>query len=418
MRPPLGSSKKIQSWLVVAILGVGTFLSRDECSLAHAFVGHTSTHSGWARPFSLSRVVSSSTLRSVDERLVGKGDRLTPLNDGFSVDPLIYSVLEDRESSSLELLGGILEASDGIRVWRHALTKGRLPLESEFPATTTGGIAWWPRQPLFSKLYDSMVALQLPRFTLRHPEAITLVLLSLLRLTIEYSKQLRSVREEKDVENLEDGQVEEEEDFYFLEWQKQFQNDFDTQSTEASQLETVDDEATLADETARGLLEEWIGVLNGVNILDSLFGFDHGLLQVSQDASEDSGGGATMGFGVHDGIWSHTGWKEIPKLQQELSNVSELKELVQSLGRRPSAKDSDRIQKFAPRNQQKDGALGAEFDPQLRESVEGISHSGSFSEMLPSEALLLCGESKALRRLFLAKKSGIKVAQLSTIRLE
>jgi hypothetical protein len=97
---------------------------------------------------------------------------------------------------------------------------------------------------------------------------------------------------------------------------------------------------------------------------------------------------------------------------------------MQELGRRPSAEedggDRRRFEKFAPRKQHPDGALGAEFDPRLRrESVTGIALSGNPSEMLPSEAVLLRQRlgvddkgkpsSTVLRRLFLAKMAESKL---------
>ena len=151
-------------------------------------------------------------------------------------------------------------------------------------------------------------------------------------------------------------------------------------------------------------MKEWNGVVKGVTILDGLFGYDHGLLNVVQDdTGDDSGDGSTLGFGVNDGIWTHSGWEQIPMLQRQLQELPELQELVRNLGRRPSAKDSDRMNKFTPRKQDPDGGLGAEFDPQIRESVTGITLSSNLSEMLPSEAVLLRGSKPVLRTLFLAK---------------
>ena len=319
------------------------------------------------------------------------------LYDTKSIDPLIYDILQDEITSSLESLAGLLESSEGIRAWRHALIKGRLPTDGDFVVGKP-----WPREPLFSKLCDCMVTLQLPRFALRHPDVVTVILLSVLRMTIAFSNRLQSLDKGLDADSRDSNDDEdEEEDFYFLEWKKQFQSN--SEPNLLGQIEALDDEGIIAGQLTQDLLQEWSGVVNGVGILDNLFGFDHGLLQVN-NGNDDGTSGADVGFGIQDGIWSHTGWKDIPQLQQELANLSELNSLIQSLGRRPTVKDSDRIQKFAPRKQKQDGALGAEFDPQLRESIEGLTYSGSFSDMLPSEALLLCGKAKAFRRLFLAKK--------------
>ncbi len=372
--------------IILVCLGIFAYVA----DLTNAFASIASTQSRFSHrqitwPILITRLENDASLEQ--------------FNDRTFIDPLIYNILQDEESSSLELLGGLLECSNGIRVWRHAFTKGRLPTEADFVEV---GCRWWPREPLFSKLYDSMVTLQLPRFALRHPEVINVILLSILRMTVAFSARLQTLQEEQQTDVSHEHGLEEEDDFYFLEWKKQFKSHSETHSF--GNFEDVNDEDAIAAQVTREIIDEWTGVVNGVASLDSIFGFNHGLLHVSQDGDTDSGDGATIGFGIHDGIWSHTGWKEIPKLQQELANAPQLKELVQSLGRRPSAKDRDSVQKFAPRKQKQDGAPGAEFDEQLRESIDGITHSGSLSEMLPAEALLLCGNSKGLRRLFLAKK--------------
>jgi hypothetical protein len=69
-----------------------------------------------------------------------------------------------------------------------------------------------------------------------------------------------------------------------------------------------------------------------------IFGLDHGLLHGDDEQLLVDGGVAAAFPGIHDGIWSHAGWQEIPKLQHDLANLPELSHLIQSLGRRPAAK--------------------------------------------------------------------------------
>ena len=154
--------------------------------------------------------------------------------------------------------------------------------------------------------------------------------------------------------------------------------------------------------------------------LHQLFGLDHGLLDPSlmmeeeggmddelEDGEEDDGdddtASSSYGFGLNDGIWSHSGWEMMAPLQARLAKMPELRHLISSLGKRPSAVGKD-MQKFVPRVRSSRSALGVEIDPLSRESVRGITRTSSLTEMLPSEAALLKGPP-ALRRLFLAKKA-------------
>ena len=331
-------------------------------------------------------------------------------------------------------MGGIFQASEGIQIWRHALTKGRLPTEAEFTvthpknATTTTITQWWPSAPLYSTLVESMVQLQLPRFALRHPQVLELILRSILRLMLSYAQRVQNQHNDEQQPDEEDNDEDETDDYYFLQWQQQHQHQQQQQRQRQRQNpileELLEDEESIAQHVVQELLQEWTGVVQGVNLLDGLFGNHHDWLQGSDYDSDGAAAAATVGYGIQDGIWSHSGWKEIPKLQHELANMPQLQNLIQSLGRRPTAQDYDRIERFPPRTPHVEGGMGAAFDPQLRESVSGITLSNRLSEMLPSEAILLRGrgrghghgrdnnnnnnnhqlpKSSTLRRLFLAK---------------
>ena len=168
-------------------------------------------------------------------------------------------------------------------------------------------------------------------------------------------------------------------------------------------LSQEDQAALVAEELTSGLIDEWGGVVEGVHALDILFGANHGLLDIQDTSDNNNSDSNGMGFGINDGIWKHTGWSLIPQLQQELAAMPELKLMIKELGRRPMVEGSDAIHKFPPREANPQGSMGAQFDPFLPNTVSGLTLSGSFSEMLPSEAMLLRGK-QSLRRLFLAKK--------------
>lgn len=309
---------------------------------------------------------------------------------GLVLEPLLTNALQEASSSSFHV-GGLSTASQGVRVWRKTLEKGHLPVEEDFD----DGV--WPCQPLYSNVCQKMVELQLPRFVLNHPETTSFILLSIIRMSIEFYKEVYTIEDDTEfVSQNENAGDKLEEGSNLIDYEKF--TEVDVQMKES----TIDQ---VAKESTEMLDEEYGDVINGVSILDQLFGLDHELLEANQVTSD----GSVNGFGLADGVWQHSGWKEIPALQSKIAAMPEVKDLLKKLGRRPTAEDSNGSQKFAPRKPNVDGAMGAEFDPNQRESVSGVTLSGSFSEMLPSEAVLLRG-SPALRRLFLAKKVEAKLS--------
>ncbi|VEU42756.1 unnamed protein product [Pseudo-nitzschia multistriata] len=356
----------------------------------------------------------------------------------ISIDPLVARIFED-ERESLEdesddlfmeslrsVKSGILESSRGMFVWRQTLAKGRLPTESDF-ANPTSSVRFWPPAPLFSCLLDAANSLQLSRLALRHPETIPMILRSILRKTFDYAR--RRIDKKIDAIDSGDEEKEDEDENYSYDWERDTESSARDEEEFLFPLDSLLNDDDIARDVAESLVEEWSEVVKGVSLMDDIFGFDHDLLSSGEeddgDGDDDGGAaGAAMGFGMRDGIWSHTGWQLIPDLQQQISDIPELNDLVQKLGRRPSAEEDGsnrrRFEKFAPRKPHPEGGLGAEFDPCLRrESVSGIALSGNPSEMLPSEAVLLrsrvdidekgTSSSKVLRRLFLAKMAESKL---------
>ena len=312
------------------------------------------------------------------------------------VDRILTSVLINAAGENPLKFGldEITQSLHGMRVWGEVLRKGRLPAVDEFDVMLI-----WPEEPLYTQLVNVMTELELPRFVLRHPETTNAVLLSILRMVIQFNQR---AGDDDGSDSLADT-PEEEEDSEDDEESPFFR--YKTENTDSIETMAVD----LADELA----VQWGGIVNAMSSLDQLFGLDHGLLDpalileddVDVDDLEDendSTASAPFGFGLNDGIWTHSGWEVMPALQARLSKMPELRHLISSLGKRPSAEGKE-VQKFPPQVRSSRSALGVEVDPLSRDSVRGITRTSSLTEMLPSEAALLKG-SPALRRLFLAKK--------------
>lgn len=305
------------------------------------------------------------------------------------IDQLLTESLLSSSTASIHV-GGLTAASNGVQIWRHALSKGRAPTEFDFSDT----IEPWPAEPLYSAVCEKFFELELPRFAARHPETITSILLSLIRITIQYMEAASPLHGvEDDAEDV-GGDVDE---TYEIE---------EVEVIDSISFEDVEvDLEELAEEMSIMLFDEWSGVVGGVGILDQLFGFDHGLL----DVGKDSDYGPSNSFGLQDGIWQSTGWKVIKELQAEIANMPQLMEFLKVIGRRPTVENSDKMQLFSPRKPKADGSMGAQFDPIEKDFMNGLTYSDSFSEMLPSEAMLLRGRYPVLRRLFLAKKVQAKL---------
>jgi len=335
-------------------------------------------------------------------------------NKMLSVDPLLTRFLMDQDDdddddevagngfSLLNLGGGsghILEVSQALQIWRFALSKGRFPRAQEFSQlveNTTSAAFVWPPEPLFSKLTEVMAIMQLPRLALRHSETIPSILVALLRMTHQFEREKSVLTAEIDQEN-DETPVEDDEYTYEDTYDENY---YDTSYDQVELDEALSIER-VAQDLVDGLTNQWSGVVRGVSILDQLFGADHNLLLLST-TSQDEDVPASAGFGIEDGVWKHSGWHVIPQLQRQISGMSELKDLVRNLGRRPTVEKSDAIHKFTPRRPEPSGGLGAEWDPYTtRESIHGLHLSSSLTEMLLSEAALL--RSSALRPLFLQK---------------
>ena len=280
----------------------------------------------------------------------------------------------------------------GLITWDTTLRKARTPLLDDFVNVNQ---SVWPEEPLFSHLCNTLADLGLPRLVRRHPEILTSVLLGVAKLVVEYTKAQRQGKLVFVEEVMEDDEDE------------LFMDDYDA-SMEDHTLETSfqyeqlsnEDLEKLAESLAGNLVNEWGSLVQGVSLLDKVFGYNHGLLDVQ----------GQVGFGIEDGVWKHSGWESLPDLQQKLSSMPELRDLLSQLGRRPSAEGDD-IRRFQRRKRSysNDDMIGVESDSSNPASVNGLTTSDNFSAMLPSEAVLLKSSFPSLRWLFLAKKAEAKL---------
>jgi hypothetical protein len=75
-----------------------------------------------------------------------------------------------------------METSSGVLVCCRVLLRGRLPIPVDFDRSHP---TLWPPEPLFPALSKTMTDLQLPRFAMRHPETVTAVIITMLRMAFD-----------------------------------------------------------------------------------------------------------------------------------------------------------------------------------------------------------------------------------------
>ena len=294
-------------------------------------------------------------------------------------------------SSSHLTFSDASRAMIGLTTWDTALRKARTPILNDFLDVNQ---SVWPEEPLFSHLCTTLAELGLPRLVRRHPEILTSVLLGVAKLVNEYTKALRQGKLVIVEERIDDDENEIFTDDYDPSMEDHMQESFEYEQLSSEELEK------LAESLASSLVTDWGSLVQGVSLLDKVFGYNHGLLDVQ----------GQVGFGIEDGVWKHSGWESLPDLQQRLSSMPELRNLLSRLGRRPSSEGED-IRRFQRRkiSYSNDDMIGVESDPSNPASVNGLTTSGSFSAMLPSEAVLLKSSFPSLRWLFLSKKAEEKL---------
>lgn len=350
---------------------------------------------------SVAETLSDAGSYEIPTRISDASERLDPLLTSFLLRSVRIATSDDESysdddddinsrSSPLFTISDASKAMVGLQVWDTTLRKARIPLLSDFQ----NGNQVWPEDPLFTHVNYALSSLGLPRLIRRHPEILTSVLLGIAKVVMEFTTlqqqgNLVLVGGEGNEEDDEDDMWEEGIEHALLS-----SDQFEYEPLSADELEQ------LAESLTGTLSEEWGGVVQGVSLLDKVFGYDHNLLDLKGDD----------GFGLQDGIWQHNGWQPIPDLQRRLSMMPELKDLLARLGQRPSAKGKD-VRKFRPRKRSNSryDMMGVEIDPLNPISVSGLTRSGSLTTMLPSEAVLLRSSMKSLRWLFLAKKAESKL---------
>ena len=177
----------------------------------------------------------------------------------------------------------------------------------------------WPSQPLLGALCEAMIELQLPRATARHPSLVRAALTAVLEATMKFGDEASALAMEDST--AEDGA--DDSTSYWCDDDDEEDPAAAEDQLEASLLET-------AQQIAGELADEWSAPLSGVRALQGLGAFGSG-----SDLGALSEAGNT--FSPRDGLWQHVGWGMLDSVQAQLRELTELTEMVHTLGQRAAA---------------------------------------------------------------------------------
>jgi hypothetical protein len=338
----------------------------------------------------------------------------------LSADPrLPPSLLQHLVSLPSVVAGGppaLAASSAGLLAWRDSFERGLLPSAE----------AAWPEDAVFRRaVVDSLAALDMPRFTRRHPRLVGTLLGNLVAALGRYeanrvappleqegagSGQGEGGKSGKDGAAQGEGGGEGQESESDSNPAQQgsgsrggagkgrtaeeadaLASGFDFSITPqpggsrpaqaAAAAAAAAANAELARKIAQEVSEAWAPVTEKLEAATSLFpDFDLGHLSPDRSA----------GFDFSTPAWRAAGWRELASITRKLAGLKELRSLIRSLGRASGTPRSPlrRAPQHAPVSH-KVSTTGLLRSPRAPEETAGLSRSGDISRMLPAELALL-----------------------------
>ena len=203
--------------------------------------------------------------------------------------------------------------------------------------------------------------MQIPELAERHKEIIPSIIKNILAMSTEFKQKAQERHEDELRRDAEQNIYEEQLDYINLDLFTTMDEDDDdkygnnnSKATEESsdslppwQREQQDtfEQQVMAQNILRQFESTWSTPLTALAAIDDIFGATTPL------PSWIRSGQAQIGCGVESGLWQHSGWQQMRELQTLLRNMTELRSLVSSLGKRPAV-DGDEKRKMPP---QRDG---------------------------------------------------------------
>jgi len=228
----------------------------------------------------------------------------------------------------------------------------------------------WPEEPLRSAYVKVVSELGLSRFTATHPTLANSAIEALVRMVRVFKLKQRQRNQNSESSS-------------------------DISEESYTDLSPAEDDAIALTSKLSSKLElplRAISLLDGLvdNSQSAQVDFNDLLadLFVEGDTDAEKDGKRSIGvYGTEDGMWAHTGWSVMENVQAKLKDMPELRDLFNSLGRRPNLNGDKR---WLPRTKvARDVPLIGVRKSGVPGDIDGLCMAGSLARMLPSEALLL-----------------------------
>ncbi|CAE7479492.1 viaA [Symbiodinium natans] len=313
--------------------------------------------------------------------------------------PLLMRVAEAEGADLGGNADAFSRAAMGLATWQDELSRGTIWKDEK-------GANWPAEKNMRSRWQDLLISKGLPQLVRRYPKLIDPLLESLLEALEEYHNQNMQQKQDQQgggggggsgqsQQQPQAGQQEEEgggqdedkdDDKEDKEDEEEEDDDGDGDDEEEDEEKQQQKEReNRADQILSQVAEQWGNAANAINAADEAFG---------------SGTGSSMsdGFSLGSGEWHDSvSWKELQQLAKILRKSPELRELIRKLGRRSAVRGP--LHKL-PEEIFKEGAPnGVIRSPAAPAESSGVTLSGTWDTMLPSEAQLLAAKVPMLRSL-------------------
>lgn len=316
--------------------------------------------------------------------------------------PLLMRVAEAEGADLGGNADAFSRAAKGLAIWQDALGRGTIWKDEK-------GANWPAEKGMRHRWQDLLINKGLPQLVRRYPKLIDPLLESLLEALEEFHNQSMQQKQEQSEglgggaqgsgeqqeqgegggggQQNQDNQEDEENDDEDDDQEEEDDNgegDKEQQQNQQQQQQQKERDRR-AEQILNKVAQQWGNAADAINAADEAFG---------------SGTGASMsdGFSLDKGDWHDTvSWKELQQLAKILRKSPELRDLIRKLGRRSAVRGP--LHKL-PEEISKDGAPdGVIKSPAAPAESSGVTLSGTWDTMLPSEAQLLATKLPMLRSL-------------------